>query len=227
MIRIISATRLSRKAFIEESPLGASLGRLSFDKRLTARVAFENTTGLPEIYNAALEAPDAAEILVFMHDDIWIEDFFFVDRIIRALQSFDVMGIAGNRRRVPKQPSWAFAGHAGGKLVWDARENLSGAVAHGTAPFGPITYFGPTPASCELLDGVLLAVRRDALRSSGVRFDTRFDFHFYDLDFCRTARASGLALGCEALAITHRSTGDFGSAKWRQNYATYLEKWGE
>jgi len=227
MIRIISATRLSRQDFIKEAPLGASLGRLSFDKRMTARVAFENTASLPAIYNAALEAADAAEILVFMHDDVWIEDYFFVDRIINALTSFDIMGIAGNKRRVPRQPSWAFLAPSEGKLVWDAPENLSGAVAHGKAPFGPVTYFGPTPAPCELLDGVLLAARRDALRAKGVRFDPRFDFHFYDLDFCRTARAAGLKLGCEALAITHRSNGDFGSAGWRRNYATYLEKWGE
>jgi hypothetical protein len=227
MIKIISATRLSRRDFLKDSPLGASLGRLSFDTRLKARVAFDNSAGLPLVYNAALDAPDAAEILVFMHDDVWIDDFFFVDRIISALKSFDIMGVAGNKRRLPRQACWAFAGHSEGKLVWDARENLSGAVAHGAGPFGPITYFGSTPASCELLDGVLLAARRDALRSNGVRFDPRFDFHFYDLDFCRTARAAGLALGCEALAITHRSTGDFGSAGWRQNYAAYLEKWGE
>ena len=227
MIKIISATRLSRQEFIEQAPLAASLGRLSFDKRLTARIAFENSAALPLIYNAAIDAADAAEILVFLHDDIWIDDFFFVDRILTGLRSFDIMGVAGNKRRVPRQPAWAFIGQMNGKLVWDAPEHLSGAVAHGKAPFGPITYFGPTPAPCELLDGVLLAVRRDALRAKGVRFDPRFDFHFYDLDFCRTARDAGLILGCDALAITHRSNGEYGSPGWRKNFVTYLEKWGE
>ena len=225
MIRIISATRLSRQDFLKEAPLGASLGRLSFDKRLTARIAFENKAGLPVIYNAALAAAEPSEILVFMHDDVWIDDFFFVDRILAALNSCDILGVAGNKRRTPRQPSWAFLLSKAGSLVWDAPEHLSGVVAHGMAPFGPVTYFGPIPSQCELLDGVLLAARCETLRSKGVGFDPRFDFHFYDLDFCRTARRAGLVLGCDALAITHRSKGDYGSDGWRRNYATYLQKW--
>lgn len=227
MIKIVSATRYSRQDFILKAPLGASLGRLSFDKRLTASIAFENSAGLPEIYNAALDAADGPEIMVFIHDDVWIEDFFFMDRIIAGLRSFDVVGVAGNRRRIPRQPSWAFIGPEAGKFFWDARENLAGAVAHGDTPFGPITYFGPTPAPCELLDGVLLAARRDRLRATGVRFDPQFDFHFYDLDFCRSARSAGLLLGCEGVAVTHRSRGAFGSPSWRRNYAAYLAKWGD
>ena len=113
------------------------------------------------------------------------------------------------------------------KFIWDVRENLSGAVAHGTAPFGRVTSYGPVPAQCELLDGVLLAARRDTLRSRGVRFDPRFDFHFYDLDFCRSARAAGMVLGTGAVALTHRSQDAFGSADWQRNYEIYLEKWGE
>ena len=122
---------------------------------------------------------------------------------------------------------WCFTGQMSDKFIWDVRENLSGAVAHGTAPFGRVTNYGPVPAQCELLDGVLLAARRDTLRSRGVRFDARFDFHFYDLDFCRSARAAGLVLGTGAVALTHRSQDAFGSADWQRNYEIYLEKWSE
>jgi len=227
MINIISATRLSHDDFLAEAPLGASLKRLAFDKRIHARVAFENRTSLSEIYNLSIDAPQAAEILVFIHDDVWLDDYFFADRIIAGLQNFDVLGIAGNRRRLPRQPSWCFTGQMSDKFIRDVRENLSGAVAHGTAPFGRVTNYGPVPAQCELLDGVLLAVRRDTLRSKGVRFDSRFDFHVYDLDFCRSARAAGLVLGTSAVALTHRSQDAFGSADWQRNYEVYLEKWGE
>ena len=227
MINIISATRLSHDDFIAEAPLGASLKRLAFDKRIHARIAFENRSGLSEIYNLCIDAPQAAEILVFIHDDVWLDDYFFADRIIAGLQNFDILGIAGNRRRRPRQPSWAFTGQMNDKFIWDERENLSGAVAHGIAPVGRVTNYGPMPAPCELLDGVLLAVRRDTLRSTGVRFDPRFDFHFYDLDFCRSARAAGLVLGTGAVALTHRSQDAFGSADWHRNYEIYLEKWGE
>ena len=227
MINIISATRLSHDDFLAEAPLGASLKRLAFDKRIHARVAFENRASLSEIYNLSIDYPKAAEILVFIHDDVWLDDYFFADRIIAGLQNFDVLGIAGNCRRLPRQPSWCFIGQMSDKFIWDVRENLSGAVAHGTAPFGRVTSYGPVPAQCEFLDGVLLAARRDTLRSRGVRFDPRFDFHFYDLDFCRSARAAGLVLGTGAVALTHLSQDAFGSANWQRNYEIYLEKWGE
>jgi GT2 family glycosyltransferase len=227
MIDIISATRLSHDDFLAQAPLGASLKRLAFDKRIRARMAFENRAGLPVIYNSAIDAPQAAEILVFIHDDVWIDDYFFADRIISALENFDVIGPAGNRRRLPRHPSWAFTKVMGNQVLRDSAENLAGAVAHGRAPFGPVTFYGQTPAACELLDGVLLAARRDCLRTHSVRFDPRFDFHYYDLDFCRSARAAGLHLGCAALALTHRSGGDFGSTRWRESYHTYIEKWGE
>jgi GT2 family glycosyltransferase len=227
MIDIISATRLSHDDFLAQAPLGVSLKRLAFDKRIRARVTFENRAGLPVVYNAAIEAPEAAGFLVFMHDDVWIDDYFFADRIITALQSFDVIGPAGNRRRLPRQPSWAFLRLMGDKVLMDSPKNLAGAVAHGRAPFGPVSFYGQTPAACELLDGVLLAARRDSLRANAVRFDPRFDFHFYDLDFCRSARTAGLNLGCAALALTHRSHGEFGSPRWRESYDTYLDKWGD
>ena len=228
MITIVSATRQAAPDFAEKTPLGASLKRLAFDKRVDTRIAFQNIAGLPVVYNNALGAADAGEILVFIHDDVWIDDYFFADRIKDALRAFDIMGVAGNRRRVPRQPSWLFGSPGPDGVFRKDRENHSGAVAHAKTPFGPVDYFGPTPAECELLDGVLLAAKRDALRSAGVRFDERFDFHFYDMDFCRSAKAAGLVLGCSGVAITHASVGEgLGKPDWRRNYRKYLEKWGD
>jgi len=129
---------------------------------------------------------------------------------------------AGNRRRVPGQPGWAFVD---AKFSWDERANLSGSVGHGKTPFGAVSHFGPAPADCELLDGVLLAARADALRQSGVRFDERFAFHFYDLDFCRSLRQQGLRIGTWPLAVTHQSGGAFGTPAWQQAHRSYQDKW--
>ena len=228
MITIVCGTRHSAPDFAEKTPLGASLKRLAFDKRINARIAFGGNPGLPVVYNKALRAPEISEILVFMHCDVWIDDYFFADRIVDALRAFDIIGVAGNRRRVARQPSWLFGAPGPDNVFGKDRENHSGAVAHAKTPFGPVDYFGPTPAECELLDGVLLAARRDALRAAGVEFDGQFDFHFYDMDFCRSARAAGLVLGCCAIAITHASVGPgLGKPDWRRNYRKYLEKWGE
>ena len=60
-----------------------------------------------------------------------------------------------------------------------------------------------------------------------MRFDERFPFHFYDLDFCRSARANGLRLGTWPITLTHQSGGRFGIPEWRKAYADYLNKWHE
>ncbi len=157
-----------------------------------------------------------------MHDDVFIDDFFIADRLLAGLAEFDVIGVAGNTRRQPMQPSWF---HCNDAFEADL-PHLSGAVAHARTDSSPISYYGATPAACELLDGVFLAARKSTLRDSGVRFDPRFSFHHYDLDFCRSARRAGLRLGTWPLAITHRSTGTFGP-EWHSALALYREKWGD
>lgn len=222
MIEIVAATRLSAEAFAR-SPLGRSRARLSSDARLDWQVRHSNRRGLPQIYNARIDA-GAADVLVFTHDDVWIDDPAFAASVLRGLSTFDVVGVAGNRRCRPDQPGWAFVDD---RFTWDARRNLSGAVAHGSRPSGVVTRYGRAPAACELLDGVLLAARRETLARSGVRFDPLFPFHFYDLDFCRSARARGLALGTWPIAITHASGGAFGSPAWRRARDRYRGKWQE
>ena len=223
MIEIVSATRRTASDFASNSALGQSLRRLGFDARLKASLAFANRAGLPTVFNSRILAADSSEVLVFMHDDVWIDDHFFADRVIEGLRSFDVVGVAGNRRRVPGQPAWAFVDT---NFTWDEPSNLSGSVAHGSQPWGTVSAFGPVPQECELLDGVLLAARKTLLLAHHLLFDPRFSFHFYDMDFCRSARQASLRLGTWPIAITHQSGGAFGNAAWQQHYAAYLAKWG-
>jgi GT2 family glycosyltransferase len=224
MIEIISATRLSNVDFWSKSALGISLRRLRHDGRLVARLTFMNRCGLPQIYNDGIMAKSDNDMLVFVHDDVWIEDSFLADRVIEGLRMYDVIGVAGNRRRARGQASWVYMDV---DLTVDDKSNLSGSVAHGEAPFSPVWHFGPVPASCELLDGVFLAARRSVLTGSGVLFDPQFDFHFYDMDFCRSVRKQGLRLGTWPISLTHRSTGAFHSQQWRDMYRAYIEKWGD
>jgi len=221
-IEVVSATRLDEAAFWKTSALGMSLLRLGNDKRIAHRITFENRRGLPDIYNERIADTAGADVAVFMHDDVWIDDYYFADQLLDALDQFDVVGVAGCRKRLPVQPSWCFAGEE--MLRIDAA-NLSGRVAHGKHPFGGIAYFGDVPAQCELLDGVLLAARKSLLRAHAVQFDPIFDFHFYDLDFCRSATRGGLRLGTCRISITHQSGGAFGSEPWIARYFQYRAKW--
>ena len=221
-IEIITATRYSVADFQTKSALGQSLERMA-DPSIGLRLMVENKRGLPAVYNDCLAAAGADSILVFMHDDVWIDDYFFAQRLMDGLSAFDIIGVAGNKRRRTAQPTWQFLDS---DFTPDNPENLSGQVAHGDKPFGAISKYGPVPVACEILDGVLLAARKSMLAENDLRFDTRFDFHFYDLDFCREARECGLNLGTWPIALTHQSAGVFGRGPWLDAYKVYLTKWG-
>lgn len=229
MIEFVSATRLTREEFWKTSALGISLKRIEADPRFAPRIAFENRLGLPEVYNARIDAPDSEhDILVFLHDDIWLDNFSICDQLVEALDEFEVLGVVGNKRRVAKAPSWCFLRIENQELIAEDPENLSGAVALGPDPCGRLERFGDAPAACELLDGLFMAARRSVLLAHGVRFDPRFRFHFYDMDFCRASRKAGLAIGTWPIALTHQSErGGYDAPGFIQGYYDYLEKWKE
>jgi predicted O-linked N-acetylglucosamine transferase (SPINDLY family) len=224
-VHLVSATQLSEDDFWAKSALGQSLPyHLSCDARIKPCIAFSNTRGLPEVFNEAIAQAADDDILVFMHDDVWIDELdAFTEALREGLSQFDVLGVAGNRRRVPNQPAWGFLDL---KLRPDASEFLSGQIAHGDRPYGETSYFGEVPAACELLDGVFLATQKNRLNKRKVRFDKRFDFHLYDLDFCRTARKAGLTLGTWRIRLTHQSKGNYFSRHWHSKSKLYLKKWG-
>jgi GT2 family glycosyltransferase len=221
-VEVVSATRLSEDDFWEKSALGRSLSCFGHDPCFVTRISFENTRGLSEVYNESIRAPHDHDILLFVHDDIWLNDYFLADRLVDALNIYDVVGLAGSLRRSARQTAW----YASEGIVNFDNKYLSGVVGYGKEQFGSFTRYGPTPAECELLDGAFLAAKKSTLRDNAVFFDPRFDFHFYDMDFGRTARQKNLRLGTSQISIAHQSIGAFGSPTWHESCAVYLEKWG-
>lgn len=223
---LIAATRLTQTEFEKKSLLGKNLARIKLaNSRLTSRIFYSNTRGLSSLYNTAIDELNDDDIVVFLHDDVWLGDTNFAEKLIVALKKFDVVGVAGNTKRQPNQPAWLFREMTPrGDFIWD-EGSLSGSVRHGNSDESPLSIYGAAPAQCELLDGLFLAAKIKTLKRSKVRFDERFAFHFYDLDFCRTARRAGLRLGTWPLNITHQSAGSFGGEEWRGAYDGYLKKW--
>jgi GT2 family glycosyltransferase len=222
---IVAATRAAPGPFMESMPLGRSLRRISYDRRLEVRPAFNNRLGLPAVYNRQISEENRDKIMLFVHDDIWLDDCFVYDRLQEALKAFEIVGLAGNTRRLPRQPAWGFSTEE--PFTPEDRRFLSGVVADGEQPFGKPSRYGPTGLACLMLDGVFLAARCQTLLDSGVRFDERFTFDFYDLDFCRSAEAAGLRMGTWPIAITHASLGKFGSPAWHAALKAYRDKWGD
>jgi hypothetical protein len=254
-ITFIAATRAAPDEFWNSSPLGLSIKRLLSPRvlreddvarlpvRYSSAIAFRNNSGLPEIFNKGIDhylnlahsqSRDAAskdnpdlrseQILVFCHDDIWIDDSQIGEHLISAIGHFDIAGVAGCETRVSNQAAWSFQDPGCSVPV----ANASGMIAHGTHPSGEISYYGPSCRPCELLDGVFIAVRLNTFqRYPQLRFDCQFSFHFYDIDFCRTALLMGLRMGTWPIAITHSSKGSYKGALWQESYESYIAKWGE
>jgi GT2 family glycosyltransferase len=225
-IRIVCATRGGADAFYRDTPLGKSLSAAYLDQSFLEVVLYpDNTTGLPALYNRAIrEAAARPAVLVFVHDDVHLIDYYWPDRLLSALRDFQLVGVVGNRVRRPRQPSWCFKDEW---FTWDTVENLSGFIGHGDALPNRVVRFGPVGAACKLLDGVFLAAESATLLAHDLYFDETFDFHFYDLDFCRQAEQKGVRMGTAPICVLHESIGALRTAPWRDAFQTYLAKWGD
>ncbi|MGL4728950.1 MAG: glycosyltransferase family 2 protein [Bosea sp. (in: a-proteobacteria)] len=225
VLHIVSATRKDEAEFNVSTPLGRTLKLHAFPY-VRRHIAYANSEGLPAVYNRAIEAAEDNEedVILFVHDDIAISDWFFTMQIAASIRSFEICGIAGNTRRSPRQPAWCFA-----DTTWQMdMPHLSGVCAHGsTFPPARLDVYGPPGKAVKLLDGMMLWCKVRTLKRTGLRFDERFSFDFYDLDFCRQAEVVGLSMGTWPVAVMHDSAGNFGGPRWQEAYKLYLEKWGE
>lgn len=224
-VKIVVATREDEAGFYKNTATGKSLSFLRFPFVEVCLFA-NNSRGLPELYNEVIQdSINDPCMLIFMHDDILIIDYFFIDQVLSGLSAFKVLGVAGNRRRVPRQPCWAFVDI---NFTWDDSENLSGVVGHGTEfPPNNLSVFGAPMQQVKLLDGLILCVLSETLHDNKIWFDERFAFDFYDMDFCRQAEEKNISCGTWPISLVHGSEGNFGTPSWRASYQTYLDKWGD
>jgi hypothetical protein len=227
-IRIVVATRVSQNAFFKDTALGRSIKFLG-NKYVETHMFPNNTRSLADVYNEAILAcKKSPRVLVFIHDDVNILDFYWVERLRLGLQTFHVVGVAGNTRRVGYQPAWHSVGMRGAKLLWDDHKNLSGVIAHGEGfpPFN-LSVYGTPGRKVVLLDGVFLAANSSLLIERNLYFDNRFKWHFYDMDFCRSAEIKDVSLGTWPISIAHLSGGKFVSPQWLEAKDIYFQKWND
>lgn len=231
-VRIVTATEKNEVEFRHFSLLGQSLGLFPRQVDLEVSVFTNNTgarrKGLGVLYNTFLHPKYENEIILFVHDDVYLHDWHLVRRLNDAIEQFDVIGLAGNTTPDLDEPSWV--------LAWNRekypqgcqpREYLTGVVGHIVHGKTQISDYGPTPQECLLMDGLFLAVNARKAIEASIQFDTQFEYHFYDLDFCRQCVFGGLKLGTWPIAVTHGSGGAYGSEGWISARDKYFMKWGK
>ena len=178
-----------------------------------------NNDGLPVLYNVSLESADENSPILFVHDDVSLQDLFLQEKLNTALHEFDVVGLAGSK--APSDaPGWCGA-------EWDRSGMVSHADRHiPGSQFRPeMTYFGLSPQACHAIDGLFIACVPRVVKEAGVSFDARFRFHHYDIDFAQQAREKGLRVGTWPIWVAHGSGGDFSSKEWKDSAAKYQQKW--
>ena len=224
-IRFVVATRESKENFHENTFTGKSIKLFNFPF-LELRLFPENREGLSKVYNIAInESAKNPAILVFIHDDVLILDYYWADTMYNWFQRFQILCIAGNINRTGNQPSWYFLDK---KLTPDKQSNLSGLVGHGeNFPPKQLNYYGRPLQEVKILDGLLIAVNSDVLIKNNLKFDERFSFHLYDVDFSRQAEEKGIKMGTIPMSVIHKSPGGYVSEEWKKSCDVYFKKWNK
>lgn len=172
-------------------------------------ISIRDARSLAEAYNWALRRSEA-DIVVLSHDDVDILAPDFAARLFERLLTFDVVGVAGSTRM------------SGPAIGWSGHPYLRGWITHHVQDSAKwqVDVLDPRPVAGDiaLLDGVLLAGRREAFQT--VPFDAaNFDgFHLADIDWSYRAAQAGFKLGVAGdFLLVHASRGDY-DATW-QRYA--------
>ena len=166
-------------------------------------IHYNNTSGLPNVYNKSIDNSTDFDFVVFVHDDVLINDHQFFSKVINS--KFDVIGNVGGRQYIPPE-DWRTR-----PFLWTeaCRGKASGFVLHKhpTIPdvFIPSS-FGLSPLPCVWLDGQMLILNKKAILS-GLRFCEDYTFDFYDGSLCCMARQIGLKVGTAPILATHESCG--------------------
>lgn len=165
-----------------------------------------NVTALPEIYNRYInyETMRKHDIVLFVHDDLYIDDYKLRGKLYNSIQQYDIVGIAGATKLSIKAPTlWHIMSPP------DARR---GFVHHPVEIREDVwankcSSYGYTPDRVIVIDGLFMAVNlRSVLKTEWI-FNEQFDFHHYDLASCLDAHKLGLKIGVTPIHTIHSSPG--------------------
>ena len=187
---------------IKSTPYYKSVAKLG----IKVYMAFNehNTQGLSKRYNDFLEkCKDKYEYIVFVHDDVYIDDLAICEKLEKAHEQFDIVGLAGGiNPKIQKPALWHLmcgGFHSG---------NLRGAVAH---PAGSneiaMTSFGITPCRVAVLDGLFLSIKTSSIKNTNWKFNENYTFHHYDIASSLDANNMKLKLGVAPIWAIHSSPG--------------------
>jgi hypothetical protein len=198
-IRFVTATQTNKKDFLANKPLGLFLEKTGYLKNST--IIENNKDGLSKIYNKFLTEEYKKEYVIFLHDDVLIEDLFFEEKIQLAFEKYDIIGLAGAKNCDLSVEKCAWH-------LMTSPQNYVGEVAHSKNKKAWTTVFGSTDQRALLLDGLFIGVNVEMALSKNLKWDENFDFHHYDIAFCLNANTLKIKAGVFPLRVVHYGLGD-------------------
>jgi hypothetical protein len=215
--KIICATQKTYDDFKKESQLSLSIDKLGIKNNSIIR--YENKIGLPKLYNSFITEEFKNNYLLFIHDDVLIEDLFFDEKISLAFDKYDIVGLAGSKK-------CNLASHVTAWHMMCERKDMVGEVSHSKDKIYWTTVFGPSDSRALVIDGLFIGVDVNKLLETNTRFDESFDFHHYDISFCLNANKNRLKIGVYPLKVTHFGLGDsMMSDEWKKSAEIFKNKY--
>lgn len=207
--KIVTATQYNLEDFKKNSQLRLSLDKIGISNKCTAIT--ENREGLPKIYNSFITEENRDMYIIFIHDDVLIEDLFFEEKLQLAFEKYDIVGLAGSKKCNLSSPMSAW------HLMSD-RNDWVGEVSHSKDKKVWTSTFGDTDSRALILDGLFIGVNVSRLLETNTRFDENFNFHHYDISFCLRANSNKLKMGVYPIKVTHFGLGDsMNTPEWQES----------
>jgi hypothetical protein len=207
--KIVTATPNDLKTFKASSQLCLSLDKIGISNK--CKVITENKEGLPKIYNSFINEEHKDYYIIFIHDDVLIEDLFFEEKLQLAFEKYDIVGLAGSKRCDLNSPMSAW------HLMSDKKDWV-GEVSHSKDKKVWTSTFGETDSRALILDGLFIGVNVERLLETNTRFDENFTFHHYDISFCLNANNNKLKMGVYPIKVTHFGLGDsMNTPEWQES----------
>lgn len=204
----VIATQKTKEEFKKQTQISIFLDKFGLSKNST--VFYENKDGLPKIYNKFINESYKDKNVIFVHDDVLIEDLFIFEKLDIAFEKYDIVGLAGSKKcDLSKPPAWHLMSN---------REDHVGEVAHSHEKRVWTTCFGPTESRALVLDGLFLAVNVNRLIETNTKFDENFEFHHYDITVCLNANKNKLKMGVTPIRVVHFGMGDsMNTLEWNKS----------
>ena len=184
----------------------------------------QNKVGLGKAYNKFLSDNPIYDYVLFVHDDMWIDDAGFIFKLEEAHKEYDLIGLAGGINPILKAPAlWHLmcGGFQGG--------NLRGFAGHyhSDGKTTSITNFGPSPARVAVIDGAFMSLNVKRAVEVNWKFNENYTFHHYDLSSCLDANKKKLKLGVVPILTYHNSPGlrDINDKTFTENQAKFLKEY--